>query len=533
MGSATISQPSSPLLTLVSVTSNVFCTGGATGALDLTANGGTAPYTFLWSNGSTNEDISNLTTGIYTVTVTDANGCTSIASGGIGQPGQQLSAAVSVIQNVLCFNGNNGFIDVTISGGTAPFGYTWSNGATSEDIGGLVAGIYTLSVTDANGCDTSLTATVIQPQAPLIPALVVGQNVSCYGGSDGQLNLTVTGGTPPYVYLWSNGTTGTTLNNVPAGTYTVTITDGNGCNAIITENVSQPASPLVAPIVVSQPVACYGVNNGSITANASGGPPAYTFLWNTGATTATLTGLAAGTYSVTVTDSKGCTYSETIQLTQPSAPLGVTGLTTVANCLDSLGGSVTISVTGGTAPYYYQWSNGSTVQNIPDAMPGTYTVTVTDANGCTENGSYVVGNNSEFHITPGGLTTICVGETATLIADSIAGGTYQWYYEGNILNGATGNVFITPAAGFYSVSITVPCGTFFTDSIEVIVKSIDNVSISNHQIICPPEQVQLFAAGGVTYQWTPATNITFTNVPDPIVNPIVTTTYTVTITNEF
>ncbi|MBL0343395.1 MAG: gliding motility-associated C-terminal domain-containing protein [Bacteroidetes bacterium] len=532
-GQATISQPSSPLVSLINVTSNVFCTGGATGSLDLTANGGTGPYTYLWSNGSTNEDISNLLTGIYTVTVTDANGCTAIASGGIGQPGQQLSAGVSVIQNVLCFNGNNGFIDVTISGGTAPFVYVWSNGAITEDIGGLVAGIYTLTVTDLNGCDTSLTATVIQPQAPLIPTLVVAQNVSCFGGSDGQLNLSVTGGTPAYVYLWSNGTTGTTLNNVPAGVYTVTITDGNGCNAIITENVSQPASPLVSPIVVSQPVACYGLNNGSITANASGGTPSYSFLWNTGATTATLNGLAAGTYSVTVTDSKGCTYAETIQLNQPSAPLGLTGATTVANCLDSIGGSVTINVTGGTMPYAFVWSNGSTAQNIPYAIPGSYSVTITDANGCTEAGTYVVGNNSEFNITPGGPTTICVGETATLIADSISGGSYQWYYNGNILNGATGNVFITPAAGFYSVSISVPCGTFFTDSIEVIVKTIENVSVSNTQIICPPEQAQLYATGGVTYQWSPATNITFTNVPDPKVSPIVTTTYTVTITNEF
>ena len=532
-GQATITQPVSPLLSLISVTSNVFCTGGATGALDLTINGGTAPYTFLWSNGSTNEDISNLATGVYTVTVTDANGCTSIASGGIGQPGQQLTAAVSVIQNILCFNGNNGFIDVTISGGTAPFVYTWSNGATTEDIGGLIAGIYTLSVTDANGCDTSLTATVVQPQAPLIPVLLVNQNVSCYGGSDGQLGLTVSGGTPPYIYLWSNGSTSANLNNVPAGAYTVTITDGNGCNAIITENVTQPASPLIAPISVGQPVACFGATNGTITANATGGTPAYTFLWNTGATTGTLNGLTAGTYSVTVTDSKGCTYSETITLNQPSAPLALSGITTVANCLDSIGGSVTISVTGGTLPYGYQWSNGTTAQNIPVAMPGTYTVTVTDANGCSETGAYVVGNNSEFQITPGGPTTICVGETATLIADSIAGGTYQWYYEGNVLNGATGNVFITPAAGFYSVSITVPCGTFFTDSIEVVVKSIENVSISNNQIICPPESVQLFASGGVTYVWTPTNNITFTNVPDPIVNPLITTTYTVTITNEF
>lgn len=132
-----------------------------------------------------------------------------------------------------------------------------------------------------------------------------------------------------------------------------------------------------------------------------------------------------------------------------------------------------------------------------------------------------------------GPTIICVGETALLIADSISGGIYQWYYEGNPLNGATGNSFITPAGGFYYVTVTVPCGTFYTDSIEVIVKSIENASISANQIICPPEIVHLNATGGLNYQWTPDYFMTFSNIPNPIVNPPVSTTYTVTVTNEW
>jgi gliding motility-associated-like protein len=211
----------------------------------------------------------------------------------------------------------------------------------------------------------------------------------------------------------------------------------------------------------------------------------------------------------------------------------VSGTTTPANCLSGIGGSASVSVTGGTPQYNYLWSNGSTLQNQPNLGPGSYTVTVTDAGGCSETTVLVVGNDSEFNITPGSPTTICVGEMATLVADSIPGGSYQWYYQGNILSGATGNVFETPAAGFYSVSVTTTCGTFFTDSIEVIVKSIENVSISNHQIICPPETVHLNASGGVTYLWSPDSNITFTNIPDPIVSPTVTTTYSVLITNEF
>ncbi|MBK8416190.1 MAG: gliding motility-associated C-terminal domain-containing protein [Bacteroidetes bacterium] len=348
---------------------------------------------------------------------------------------------------------------------------------------------------------------------------------------DGYLDLTVSGGTTPYVYLWSTGAITQDISGIPAGTYTVTITDGNGCNAIISEVVGQPLNALIAPITAQQ-IPCNGAATGSLTANAQGGTPPYAFVWSNGATTGTISGLTVGTYTVSVTDSKGCPYTETATITEPASPVSISGTTTVANCLSGIGGSVTISISGGTPQYLINWSNGAISQNLPDVGAGNYTVSVTDANGCTAQQTFTVGNSSEFEITPGTPTTICAGEMAILVADSVAGGVYQWYYQGNPLNGATGNVFETPAAGFYAVSVTTPCGTFFTDSIEVIVKSIENVSISNNQIICPPEQVQLFASGGVTYQWSPDTNITFTNVPDPIVNPLITTTYSVLITNE-
>jgi gliding motility-associated-like protein len=342
---------------------------------------------------------------------------------------------------------------------------------------------------------------------------------------------TVSGGTTPYVYLWSTGAITQDISGIPAGTYTVTITDGNGCNAIISEVVGQPLNALIAPITAQQ-IPCNGTATGSLTANAQGGTPPYAFVWSNGATTGTISGLTVGTYTVSVTDSKGCPYTETATITEPASPVSISGTTTQANCLSGIGGSVTISISGGTPQYLINWSNGAISQNLPDVGAGNYTVSVTDANGCTAQQAFTVGNSSEFEITPGTPTTICAGEMAILVADSVAGGVYQWYYQGNPLNGATGNVFETPAAGFYAVSVTTPCGTFFTDSIEVIVKSIENVSISNNQIICPPEQVQLFASGGVTYQWSPDTNITFTNVPDPIVNPLITTTYSVLITNE-
>jgi gliding motility-associated-like protein len=527
----TLSQPNAPLLALATVTSNVFCNGGSNGAIDVTVNGGTAPYSFVWNNGETTEDISGLSTGTYIVTIMDASGCATTVSAGIGQPAQQLNASATV-QDVLCFNGNNGFIDLIPTGGTPPYAYNWSNGSTSEDIGGLVAGVYSVTITDANGCDTLITATVIQPAAPLIPALTIDNNVSCNGGNDGAMSVTVTGGTQPYIYVWNNGQTSTSITSLPAGQYTLTVTDANGCNAIISDFVSQPSASLITSITVNQDVSCYGGTNGTLTSNATGGTAPYTYVWNTGAMTPGISNVSAGTYTVTVTDSKACTYSVSGTVSQPTAPLSMTGNATIANCLYGIGGDITISVNGGTPGYSYSWSNGSTSQNIVNALPGSYTVNVTDANGCTLTNTYTIGNDSEAELQTG-PAIICVGDFTTLWVDSIAGATYQWYFTGQPLNGATAPSFTTPAAGYYYVAVTTVCGTFQTDSVEIQVKSVENATVSNNQIICPPEMVQLYATGGVTYLWTPSKFISSTTSPSPIVAPIQTTTYVVEITNEW
>lgn len=529
--SVTLTQPAAPLLAIANVNSNVNCFGGNNGNIDLTVNGGTMPYTFLWSNGEITEDISNLATGNYTVTVTDANGCSTSVQATVSQPAQSLSASATT-QDVLCFNGNNGMIDLTVIGGTPPYTYNWSNGATSEDVGALVAGIYTVTITDANGCDTTLSTTIIEPSAPLIPVVTIDQHVSCHGGNDGAISVAVSGGTPPYVYLWSNGATSTSVIGLPAGQYVLTVTDANGCNAIISDFINEPAASLFTPVTVAQNVSCFGGNNGSIVTNVTGGTSPYTYLWNTGAVTPDLNNLSEGSYTVTVTDSQGCTFTGSATVSQPAAPLSITGTTTIANCLYGIGGDVTIQVNGGTIPYNYQWSNGSTTQNLTNMMPASYTVTVTDANGCTLTETFTV-NNQSLAVLEYGDTIICVGEFTTLWVDTIPGATYQWYFAGQPLNGATAPSFTTPAAGYYYVSITTICGTFNTDSVEVQVKSVEDATISNTQIVCPPEMVQLHATGGVIYEWTPNLFISATNSPDPYVGPAFTTTYTVHITNEY
>ncbi|HEX5002977.1 MAG TPA: gliding motility-associated C-terminal domain-containing protein, partial [Bacteroidia bacterium] len=530
-GQIDILEPSQPLTGTANILSNVFCNGGSNGSIDLVMNGGTAPYVYLWSTGETTEDISGLSSGIYSVTVTDANGCTFTTSGGIGQPSQQLSASMN-IQNVLCFSGTNGFIDLNVTGGTAPYTFNWSNGSNTEDLGALGSGTYTVTIIDANGCDTTLTGTVDQPTAPLIPAVAVDQNVSCYAGSNGSLSLTVTGGTLPYTYLWNTGSTTSAISNLPAGMYTLTVTDANGCNAIIAQTVTQPNAPLNAPLVVTQNVSCFSGNDGSILANAIGGTSPYTYLWNTGASGNSISNLTSGIYTVTVTDTLGCVFTDSIEVTQPAAALSLTGSTTLADCLYGIGGSATVSATGGTAPYSYNWNTGASTNNIGNAAPGAYTVTVTDANGCSDILNLNVGNQSTISIYPGPVE-ICSGQTALLEVDSIPGATYQWYYGGAPLLGAVTNSFQTPAQGYYYVTVTTPCGIFTSDSVTVTVHSMNGVTISSNQVICPPESVQLIATGGTSYQWSPATNINFTNVANPSVSPTASTLYSVVISDAY
>jgi hypothetical protein len=197
-------------------------------------SGGTGPYTFLWSNGAVTEDIGGLVIGNYTVAITDANGCTANSSGNVTGSATTINGS-TVVTNVSCFGGNTGMVDLTPAGGTAPYTFLWSNGATTEDIGGLTAGTYTVIITDAGGCTANASGTVTEPAAAINGTTVV-TNVLCFGASTGSVNLTVTGGTAPYTFLWNTGAVTEDLSNVAAANYTVTITDSKGCTSVCRDN---------------------------------------------------------------------------------------------------------------------------------------------------------------------------------------------------------------------------------------------------------------------------------------------------------
>lgn len=302
--STTVNQPASAVSASATAT-DVKCFEGMTGSVNLTVSGGTGNYTFAWDNGSTSEDLSGVAAGTYNVMVTDANGCKGSASATVNQPSSALSASASAT-DVKCFGGMTGSVDLTVAGGTSGYSFAWDNGSTSEDLSGVAAGTYNVEVTDANGCKTNATATVNGPSAALQGSAITTKNVNCFGGSNGMIDLTVTGGTAGYSFAWDNGATTEDLSGLVAGTYSVTITDANGCTTTASSEVTQPAVLTLGG--TTTPVSACECN-GTAALTISGGTEPYSYAWSNGTTgVSTLTGICKGTSaSVTVTDANGCT----------------------------------------------------------------------------------------------------------------------------------------------------------------------------------------------------------------------------------
>ncbi|QQS27657.1 MAG: SprB repeat-containing protein [Sphingobacteriales bacterium] len=374
-------------MSLSTIVTDVSCFGGTNGAINLTVTGGTSPYTYNWGGGVTTEDLTGLSTGTYNVTVTDSNSCTATTSATVNQPASAMSLS-TIVTDVSCFGGTNGAINLTVTGGTSPYTYNWGGGVTTEDLTGLSTGTYNVTVTDANGCTATTSATVNQPAVAMSLSTSV-TNVSCFGGTNGSINLTVTGGTSPYTYNWGGGVTTEDLTGLSIGTYNVTVTDANSCTATTSATVNQPASAMSLSTIVTD-VSCFGGTNGAINLTVTGGTSPYTYNWGGGVTTEDLTGLSTGTYNVTVTDANSCTATTSATVNQPAAAMSLSTIVTDVSCFGGTNGAINLTVTGGTSPYTYNWGGGVTTEDLTGLNTGTYNVTVTDANSCTATTSATV-----------------------------------------------------------------------------------------------------------------------------------------------
>ena len=472
-GSTTLTEPLVGLTVSSSVT-DILCYGASTGAIDVTLSGGTAPYTVAWNTGATTEDLGGLNAGYYALSVTDAAGCTIFWSDTLAQPSAALSLT-TILTHVACFGGSTGAVDVSITGGTLPYTYAWSTGATTEDLSGLSAGSYTLTVTDAAGCSENLSVAITQNAA--LAVSLIQTDVDCYGGTTGSIAALVSGGLAPYSYLWSTGGTSAIKSNLAAGTYSVTITDAAGCSMTASATLTQPAA-LAASISVAD-ARCFGASDGSISVLASGGSGTYSYAWNTGSTVPSLDSIQAGIYVLTITDGNGCTLIVQDTVHQPAAIADSVALGHVL-CYGDSTGTITVILTGGTAPYTYLWSTGDTLANLVNLGAGTYTLNAVDAQLCSFSQTYTV--TEPTAALSGTLTKsepLCPGDSTGSLTLAVTGGMTPYTVLWN--TGDTLAAIDSLSPGIYTVTIMDANGCIhvLTDTIVAPAPLAINATVQN------------------------------------------------------
>ncbi len=458
--------------TLTATTShnNTTCGGNNGSATAIPAGGSATGY--AWSNGGTGATISNVAAGTYTVTVT-GGGCTATASAVVGSSTGITASASST--NAGCTS--TGTATATIGGGTAS-GYAWSNGGTTQTISNLAAGTYTVTITSSANCTATASTVVGSTGGITLSSSTTG--ATC-GSNNGSATVTVTAGSATG-YSWSSGATTATASNLTAGTYTVTVTGPGGCSATASAVVSSTGAPTVT---TSSTGASCNTSTGTATVTVTSGT-ATGYAWSSGATTATASNLAAGTYTVTVTGNGGCTVTASVTVNSSNG-IVINATSTNTSCGNN-NGTATVSVTQGNATGY-AWSNGATTSSLTSLAAGTYTVTVSDAGGCTATASVIIGGSGGSNVTiTSNKTIMCSTDSAQICAPS-GYVSYLWN------TGATTPCIYTKLAGNYYVTVT------------------DNgncTATSNHLAINvhpqPPVSISvngdsLLAYNSVTYQW--------------------------------
>lgn len=475
----TLTEPTA--LAVVMSSTNANCTA-ANGTATGTASGGTSGYTYVWApSGGTNPTTTGVIGGFYTVTVTDANGCTAtgntlinVTTGG--------TATISNVTDVSCNGGSDGSITVSMSATAATsYTYAWTpSGGAAAVASGLTAGTYSVTVTDNFGCVANSQAVVAEP---LVLTLgFTSTNVSCNGGSDGTINATVNGGTTAYSYVWSPSVGSTpTVSSLPINTYSLTVTDAHGCIVTGTRAITEPTLLTITPVVTNSNC---NQSDGAISVTGAGGAGTYTFALNAGAfvNPGNFPGLAANTYTITIKDNNNCTQAYPVTVTDLAGPVANISASANVNCNGVCDGSATVNVVGGVGPYTFAWQNGSVTTTATNLCAGIYTVTATDQNGCVASTGVTITQPTPLVANASGVDPKCNGGSDGTGTAGALGGTpgagYQFSWTTipaqNTAN-ATGltagpyNVIVTDANGCTSTaSITLNNPAALTASITTV-----------------------------------------------------------------
>ncbi len=444
---------------------------------------------YTWSTGQTTASINISSTGTYTVTVTDANGCT----GSDNQTATINSLPTPTISGTLQFCSG---LSTTISATAGFSSYIWNGGSTSASLTVSTGGNYTVTVTDANGCTGTKSSAVTMNSLPA--TTINGLSAICSGAAT-TLTATPAGAN----YVWNTGSTSNSISASNAGNYTVTVTDANGCTAQTSHNLVLSINPI--PTITGTTTACQSqpaiIDAGSYN----------NYVWSTGATTQTINASATGNYTVTVTDASGCTGSDVIAVTINTLPTP-----SISGTLQFCTGNNT-SINAGAGYSSYQWNNGSLSASLNVSSAGTYTVTVTNGNGCTGSSSVNVVMNNLPVPTINGLTTICSGSATTLTA-SPAGANYAWS------TGSTSATTSAAAMGTYTVTVTDASGCSAQTTHTLNLNALPTPVITGTTTACQTQPAFIDAGIYNSYSWS-------TGAVTQVINATATGTYIVVVTD--
>lgn len=427
--------------------SPVSCAGGSDGCIELEVLG-TSPN-ILWSTGATTAKICGLTTGDYTVTVSEGS-CANVLT--INVPEPEHLKVFPTVEDATCAGFQNGKITLNVFGGSPPYQFNWSNGQMTKTINNLAFGAYSVTVSDTRGCQLILQNIVVKEPAAitLLPNMV---QPHCFGFHDGEIDIAVSGGTSPYTIMWDNGGVGSIINNLSAQAYQVSITDSRGCSFSETILLEQP-SPIDLNVDFTTNPTCNGMNNGNIGISVFGGNGGYAYHWGNGSQQEDLTNIGQGGYTVTVTDQSGCTFiADTIWLTGPEL-FDVVANVQSPPCYGINNGFIEVSVVaGGEAPYSYSWSTDFSECCLYDLSDGEYTVTIVDGNDCMFDSTFFLTTQQPISVLD--LDTIspaCYGSATGEISIVLTGGMEP--YDITWSNGKHGNTISNLVAANYAATVT-------------------------------------------------------------------------------
>ena len=520
---------------------NEQCFGSCTGAATVTGIGGTAPLTYSWvAPSSTNSAVSSLCAGNYFVQMTDAQGCIRTTSLTINSAVQlTLTPFVTLPSCTL----PNGTISVVPSGGLPVYIFAWSTGATTSSLSNIGAGSYTLNVTDNNLCSQSQVFNINNVTGPFVTA--IQSNINCFGGCTGSITAIGTSTALPVSYLWSNGATSPNVSGLCKGVITLTVTNFVGCKTIqsytLTDN---PNIQFSLPNL--QLPKCTGNCNGAITMIPSGGVLPYTYSWSPVTSTLNpISALCSGTYIATVTDNKGCAKTQTVSLIDPLV-IAVTSTLNNSSCSTVADGSASLTVVGGTPSYTFAWNGPATftsnAQNLSNVLSGTYSLNITDNNGCVNTTTLQLVPTITITADAGNNATVCPTSSVILTGTNSAGVfAYNWYLLPNntttISN--TSTVVVPPnTVGASTIMLQTVSSVSTCVAYDTVVVNLFPLPIVDAG---PSYTIPVFStvtiggsptsATGLTFTWTPPFTLDNSGIPNPTASNTVDVTYTVTATD--